>query len=48
MNQYSYEVSVDKFKGEGFIISGDENKAIAETIKILANANSFDGIKNYD
>ena len=41
MNQYSYEVSVQKFQNEGFIITGDENKAISETIKMLANANSF-------
>ena len=41
MNQYSYEVSVQKFQNEGFIITGDENKAISETINMLANANSF-------
>ena len=41
MNQFSYEVSVKKFENEGFKVSGNENKAIVETIRILSNANSF-------
>ena len=41
MNQYSYEVSAEKFKTEGFKVSGNENHSIIETIKLLSNANSF-------
>ena len=41
MNQYSYEVSVDKFIKKGFTPRGDEVKAIKETIQLLSNANSF-------
>jgi UDP-glucose 4-epimerase len=39
MNQLSYTVSCDKFKGKGFVAKGDLTVGIKETIEILKNAN---------
>lgn len=39
MNQLSYEVSCERFKGAGFTFQGDLHKGIGETIQLLKQAN---------
>jgi UDP-glucose 4-epimerase len=39
MNQLSYNVSCEKFKGEGFVTQGDITKGIKDTIALIKNAN---------
>lgn len=40
MNQLSYEVSCERFKGLGFTFSGDLRRGIGETVALLRNASS--------
>ena len=39
MNQLSYEVSCERFKGEGFAFAGDLRRGIGETVGLLRQAN---------
>lgn len=39
MNQLSYEVSCQRFQGQGFAASGDLKRGIGQTISMLRNAN---------
>lgn len=41
MNQLSYQVRSDRFKGAGFVSSGSLEKGIAETIAVLKAAGGF-------
>jgi nucleoside-diphosphate-sugar epimerase len=42
MNQLSYEVSCERFKGEGFEFKGNLHKSIGQTIDLLRHANDRD------
>jgi len=39
MNQLSYEVSCERFKGAGFVFAGDLRRGVGETISLLRQAN---------
>lgn len=41
MNQFSYEVSCERFTGCGFDFSGDLRKEIGEIISLLRNSNNI-------
>ena len=45
MNQLSYEVSCDRFVGQGFTFAGDLRRGIGETIALLRQANAGSGAK---
>ncbi len=42
MNEYSYSVMCEKFKGTGFSFKGDLKKDIFETIQLLRNVRSIE------